>query len=292
MRSLFAPVTALLRREPPDAMMFRWRTVLEAARATSYYQRPSRRPMLDFASSLREQARCSEIPALFPPVELSYFFAHPGEFLNLVAPRPEPQPLHAPWSPLPRVAVLGPWFRLAPPARVFQSLDAEAVERFCPEALAGPMDSLREAARQIENGRLVLPDLRFGVIVFTGIGWPPLTHDDREFLWRVFGVPVTEQLRGFQGELLAHESDCRAGFHLCPENALLEAPGSGELLLTSFVNLRHPVIRLATKLRGEIDPARCGCANGAPRLIHLELKPSRTEGSQTDPEKALIPMLN
>jgi hypothetical protein len=291
MRTLFASVTALLRRDPPDATLARWRSLLEAARRAPYYQRPSRRPLVDFAASLREQNRCGEIPALFPPVELSYFFAHPREFSNRMAPHPEPQPLHAPWNPLPRVAVLGPWFPVAPPARAFDSFDAAAIERYCPEALAGPMDSLREAARQIEKGRLALPDLHFGVIVFSGVGWPPLTLGERDLLWQIFGVPVIEQLRGFQGELLAQESDCRAGFHLCAESALLEAQASGELLLTSFVNLRHPVIRLATRLRADLDSSPCGCAYNTPRLMNLEAMPGRTR-LQTEPEEVLTSMLH
>lgn len=269
MLSVSLPFPKLFRRNAADPETARWRALIEAARATPYYSRAARRVLLDRASLLLANESSAEIPALFAPVDLHYFFSHPREFLNESALRTEPQPLHALWEPQPRVAAIAPWFRLAAPVRVFNSLDPAELERFDPEALAASLDSLRRVATDMRAGLLRLPNLHYGLIVFTGIGWPPLTEEDRDFLWRAAGVPVWEQFRGFQGELLAGESDCRGGLHLSPPTAHLETSENGELLLTSFANLRHPVFRLATGYTAEIDTAPCACIQASRRLLDL-----------------------
>ena len=208
-------------------------------------------------------------PNRTPPVELAEFYGRYQEFRSSTADRPCPQPLQAPWDPLPRVGVVKPWFAVEPPACVVMRPSCQELMDLKPEALAGPVDVLRSVARAVLQTRLRLPSVRFGVLAFAGVSRPALTEADRDLFWRAFEVPVTEQLRGFQGELLAMECERREGLHIVGQAGQWELRGDGELVLTSFENLRYPVVRLATGLHGWFERGRCGCGNRSPRIRML-----------------------
>ncbi len=227
----------------------RWERLVEAARETEYY--------------------LGIDPNKAPPLELADFYRNHKLFERTAAERPPPRPLEVPWQPLPRVVALTPWFAIEPAVWIVMQPSSEALMDLKPEALAGPVDALRTAARAVLQTSLRLPSIRFGIVAFTGVSQDPLTPDDRDLLWRAFEVPVTEQFRGFQGELLAMDCERREGLHVVEEAALWERRTTGELLLTSFENLRHPTVRLGTEINGWIDSARCGCGNKSPRLRML-----------------------
>ncbi|MBZ5608847.1 MAG: hypothetical protein LAP38_11345 [Acidobacteriia bacterium] len=112
-----------------------------------------------------------------------------------------------PMDPAPRTAVLARGFRGSKQVRVFaQGWDSQAA-RFQPASIAAPFDELV---------RLAKLDLRLehSVIVFTYEGQPGLSYDDRELLWRAFGVPVFEQRLGPKNELLAMECEAHSGLHV------------------------------------------------------------------------------
>jgi phenylacetate-coenzyme A ligase PaaK-like adenylate-forming protein len=127
------------------------------------------------------------------------------------------------------------------------------------EVMAAPVGVLMELPR--------MPSPGFGIIAFTGISQQPLTPPIRERLWTAWRVPIFEQFRGFQGELLAAECEAFEGLHFDPDAAAWEERGNGELLNTSLVNLRHPAWRLATGRQGRVEHAACPCGSPLPRVV-------------------------
>jgi hypothetical protein len=85
-------------------------------------------------------------------------------------------------------------------------------------------------------------------------------------MWVAWRAPVFEQFRGFQGELLAWECEAFAGLHFDNEAAVWEER-SGELLVTSLVNLRHPAWRLATGRLGRVEQGACNCGSMLPSIV-------------------------
>jgi len=247
----------------------RLHTVLGAARQTLYYSHPDRRCLFEPAA-----CRIAENPdtALqhFPGVGLSFFHENQHAFLNRAAPRIEARDIAGPWPATPSVTVLEPWFRLNGGTNILTELNLLALRRLAPEALAGPPASLRWLARQAIDGHFILPSLRFGVVVFIGLGAGLLSSEDHDLLWEAFQVPVWTQWRGFAGEILAAEAECRAGLHVVAGNGIFESAGpAGRLHLTSLENLRHPVLRLDTGLAADLQSGRCECGLTTPRLVGL-----------------------
>jgi hypothetical protein len=136
-----------------------------------------------------------------------------------------------PLDPIPRTAVLAEGFEETAQIRVFPQGWCCEAERFRPEVLAGPLNSLLALARdQLE--------LTHGLIVFTYDFEARLSDRDRDLLWQAFGVPVFEQVLGPAEELLATECQAHDGLHVTAE------PGALEL-----------------------DYKSCGCGATTPRLL-------------------------
>ena len=197
-----------------------------------------------------------------PVVELDYFFVHHELFCDLSSPQPEPAALQAYWDPAPKSVALKPWFPLQ--VTTLTEPACEDLQELEPGAIAGPVDVLRGVAQAVEQGRLRLA-ITHGVIAFSGIGRPLLLDADRDLFWRVFQVPLFEQFRGFQGELLASECEKHHGLHVQPGQALWETR-SEELVVTSLGKVRYPVARLATGIQGEIETGACDCGLDTPRV--------------------------
>jgi hypothetical protein len=113
-------------------------------------------------------------------------------------------------------------------------------------ALAAGVPLLRSLAEAIESGNLTLPRVDAAVVAFTGIYHGELTALERDLFWRVFQVPVFEQLLSPDGRILAVECDAHDGMHLLEADAPL--PG----------------------FRAFLDTTPCGCGNSQPRLSRLE----------------------
>jgi hypothetical protein len=122
--------------------------------------------------------------------------------------------LRYPLTPEPRIAV----FDINVSSRRGQFFPrgwtAEQVNAFQPEALAGSLPGLREAANLIESGKLKLPLLTFPVVVFTKPEGGRLSSDELDELWSRLRLPVFEQIRSASGQLLAYECEARDGFHV------------------------------------------------------------------------------
>jgi phenylacetate-coenzyme A ligase PaaK-like adenylate-forming protein len=188
-------------------------------------------------------------------------------FYNSKAQPPGQVALAAPWDPLsPSVAVL-PWFRLASPVRTLMHASVEEVAQSRPAVLAGSVGALRTVAAAVADGAVKIESLEFGVIAFTGLGRPGLTAADRDLFWTAFGVPVFEQFRGFQGELLAYECEGHEALHWNADTAHWERATDGTLVLTSLANLRYPALRLATGVPMEVVEGMCACGRNAARAV-------------------------
>jgi hypothetical protein len=222
----------------------RWQAFRKAALATPYYRH---HPI----------ARASV-------VEQAEFYAHHVEFFNPAAEKPEPVPLSAPWEPPPKALAVLPWFRLLPPVET--TLDLAETPGKGVDVLAAPVRVLAALAAR----RPPLPSPPgYGVVAFTGISHQAIEAADRDLLWAAWRVPVFEQFRGFQGELLAAECEAFEGLHFDPELAVWEERGSEsrELVVTSLLNLRHPAWRLATGRGGRVEHAACACGSTLPRIV-------------------------
>lgn len=57
----------------------------------------------------------------------------------------------------------------------------------------------------------------FAVVVLTGPRYGVLTENDRELIWRRWGVPIYEYLTDRAGRVIARECDAHEGLHICPD---------------------------------------------------------------------------
>jgi hypothetical protein len=152
--------------------------------------------------------------------------------------QPPKAEFHYPAGPAPRTAVLVGWFRESSGIRVYPNGWCREARQFAPAAIAGTWPQLENL---IATGG---QPLERAVIVLTRPGEPLLSVEQRERLWRVFRVPVFEQMIGARGQLLASECDAHDGLHI-------QAPS----FFSSFLPL---------------DPTPCACGQRTPRLIPAE----------------------
>jgi hypothetical protein len=62
---------------------------------------------------------------------------------------------------------------------------------------------------------LELPSLNLAIVVFSAVGPDgALETRHRDLLWKAFGLPVFEQLRGADGRVMARECEVHDGLHL------------------------------------------------------------------------------
>jgi hypothetical protein len=158
--------------------------------------------------------------------------------------------------PLPvpaRLAVVDADFHLATNMKAFAVHDIRGLADYAPEALALPLGSALALADQKLHGRLDLPSLKLAIVVFSSLDLNaagPLGGHHRDLLWKAFGLPVFEQLRGWDGRVFARECEVHDGLHF--EEALLT--------LHSAETLRVP----------------CDCGKETPRLRHLTAAKARS----------------
>jgi len=113
-----------------------------------------------------------------------------------------------------------------------------------------------------------LPSLTIAIVVLTSLADSPLAGHHRDLLWRAFGVPVFEQLRGWDGAVIAKECEVHDGLHIDELAAILQWQ-EDELLVTQLTAFENPILRVRTGLTGEIATGHCECGNETPRLMKL-----------------------
>jgi hypothetical protein len=174
-----------------------------------------------------------------------------------------------PMQPVPRTAILVPWFNHNPwfnqtprfktpgfnktwfnltrfsareTIRVFKNGWSEEAAQFAPAAIAGTWTQLKELARNCQPPAMPAPT--HALVVLHRPGGVPLAADDREWLWRKFGVPIFEQVIGAGGELVAAECEAHEGMHI-----------------------ESPQMRLhEMELAGQVDASPCACGRTTPRV--------------------------
>ena len=173
-------------------------------------------------------------------------------------------PLAYPLEPAPRIALFGPPLSSGGPLRHFSSLDWLEIERFQPEAIAAPWPVFQEILRAphrlttLRRPLLVLSDLSSGLLDAAG----------RDALWNAFGLPVFEQWRGWDHELLAFECEAHDGLHVHMGQCSFDFE-HGLLLVSSFAGLLTQTHRFPTGYSGRIITSRCPCGSPLPRLVDM-----------------------
>jgi hypothetical protein len=180
------------------------------------------------------------------------------------------QPLTATLDLLPHIEP----FRFDDDSRAFLNQRASVLRilplRY-PLPLPKKVDILAAPIQQLRRLAAIPQPYEYPVVAFTGVRHGVLTEADRDLLWRAFRVPVFEQFRGLHGELLAEECEAHDGLHVIGEAAIFERRGQ-ELVVTSLLALRKPVLRVLTGLTGEIERGLCQCGRPGERLIRIATK--------------------
>lgn len=169
-----------------------------------------------------------------------------------------------------RIALLEGGFYADPHIREFTREDTVPMRSYAPEALVAPLDIALWLADQKARGLFDLPSLHTAMVVLTSFDDSPLAEHHRDLLWRAFGVPVFEQLRGWGGAIVAKECEVHDGLHIDGSAAILQLH-EDELLVTQFpatpiTTTSDPIIRVRSGVTGEIVTGICECGAETPRL--------------------------
>lgn len=233
------------------------------------------RPLLAAAglTSVRDIATAGpDLLALLPVARLPKPGPPPSAVSNTNVPPPPPADLFWPVPPPFRTAVLMEGFRESRRTRFFGPQDFGRLRKYAPDALAGPVSALRTLAERLPSRIYWSPRLKHSLMALLVFPQTGITRETRELLWRVFEVPLYAQVLGPSRSLLAWECQAYEGYHVAEHNAVFElVPGlvEPELVVTSLVDLRQPLLRLATGLTARIERSQCGCGLRTPRLVDL-----------------------
>lgn len=157
-----------------------------------------------------------------------------------------------PLQPCPKIAVVCDTLRVASGCRQIPESEEVNLRSVQTETIAAPAS------------RLLSSDLdgwtpTFPMVAFTGIRHGFLDNDDRDQVWRRFGVPVFEQLLDNDGRIFAYECEAHEGLHVDP--LIRYTLSRGELLLDGRPS--GIAMREMTEL--------CGCGQPGARIIHAGL---------------------
>ncbi len=264
-------------RGPAEDRGWKLRAVLLAALDTHFY-----RPLLEsaelgtpesIAGLEPAEAALARLPRVCPPAP----GIDSGALLNGNEPRGPLRELYWPLPPPARTAVLMEGFREhRGMVKVFGDEKRSGWMRFAPEALAGPAPELRRLAELVENRSISIPHPVHSVIAFSLLPQAFLSEEARNLFWRVFKVPVFSEILSPSCEVLAWECEAHQGYHIAGDSAIFEIDHTGgeeELLATSLVDRRRPVLRMATGISGRVEHATCDCGQAGPRLVDVRRKP-------------------
>src|SRR5262245_2084614 len=247
-----------------DVRLNRLRGALLAALGTRAYRERLERAGLATPSRILRLRTIEEALQRLPRVDWREFCSWPADFCNPAAPDPGRLRLLVPAGRRPlRTAVLDHRFVQNEFTRVFLPSRVERIRRFCPEAVAGSMSSLRRLKEKAGDSLTVTHAL----IVFTGLDHGAMSQAERDWLWQIFEVPVFEQCLGLDGRVLAWECEAHSGLHIVDENVVAEPETGSGLIVTSLTDQRHPAIRIVTRIRAELESQACECGLPGVRLM-------------------------
>jgi phenylacetate-coenzyme A ligase PaaK-like adenylate-forming protein len=164
----------------------------------------------------------------------------------------------------------------------------ERLAEFRPTHLTAYASMLHDIARQIEAGRLSLPDLEQVVNISER-----LMPQAREHYKRVFGTPVLDNYSMGECLFLANGCPTSGGMHLNADWAILEVvdennepvpPGvkGAKVLVTNLANDVQPIIRYEIGDIVTMANKLCGCGSNMPLIDHIEGRDSEVLYVQTD----------
>ena len=105
------------------------------------------------------------------------------------------------------------------------------------------------------------------LVVLTSIADAPLADHHRDLLWRSLGLPIFEQLTGWDGTVVARECEVHDGLHVAGDAAIAHIE-DGEFLLTQLT-VDESVLRARTGWTARINTSLCECGRETPRLKNL-----------------------
>jgi hypothetical protein len=125
-----------------------------------------------------------------------------------------------------RIALLETGFRYDRNIREFSPEDLSWMQAYEPEALVLTLGQALSLADRKLRGRVHLPSLSVALVVLTALEDSPLAAHHRDLLWRAFGVPVFEQVRGRDGAVVARECEVHDGLHVVEPAAVRHLTGA------------------------------------------------------------------
>ena len=167
-----------------------------------------------------------------------------------------------------RVAMFEGGFLADGAIRQFAARDASKLQEYVPEALVLPLQLALTLADQKQRRLLELPHLTTAVVVLTSLEDTPLEDHHRTLIWRAFGVPLFEQLQGWDGSVIARECEVHDGLHIEEDAVIFEKAGE-ELVATQLTAFEEPILRARTGVTGTIVTQHCECGAETPRLRNL-----------------------
>jgi hypothetical protein len=225
-----------------------FRRVLEAAAQTDYYRTHLEAARLVETDALNRLRSVEEALRDIPVLEREALIADPSRFRSRLI-----RPAHK----RPDAGLRWLWNRKR-------------------ESIAGPISALRCLAVEVMTGRAPVPVGARRLMVQTSLIETSLGDRDRDLLWQAFELPVFEELRGLDGELLASECEAHSGLHPEPDSVFLEpAPAPSGLLLTSLAATGYPTLRLRVHLSSVPTPFGCDCGSRVELLEWFQALPAR-----------------
>lgn len=158
--------------------------------------------------------------------------------------------------PLPgahRIAVVGARLRHERRVRSYPHWRTPELEAWRPQALAGHRSELFAIGELRRRQFIPLKDLGFPLVVLSSLREGPLSSEERDRLWTLYGLPIYEQIRSVDEVLLGWECDAKDGWHLA-----LNASAEPKLTLERV---------RAAGWQGRQVQDRCGCGESCLRLV-------------------------
>lgn len=158
--------------------------------------------------------------------------------------------------PLPgaqRIAVVGTRMRAERRVRSYPHWRTPELEAWRPQALAGHRSELFAIGELRRKQFIPLKDLDFPLIVLSSLREGPLTSEEHDRLWSLYGLPIYEQIRSVEEVLLGWECDAKDGWHLA-----LNSSAEPKL---SLERIR------AASWQGRQIQDRCACGETCLRLV-------------------------
>ena len=166
-----------------------------------------------------------------------------------------------------RIALIEADFHVAPNMKYVAADDLRSLIAYDPAALVSPPGPALLLADQKLRGLISLPNLSLAIVILSSPSSGdagPLAAHHRDLLWKAFGLPVFEQLRGWDGRVFARECEVHDGLHVDTNSCMAECDGT-ELI----------VMGIATGLSADIEDAQCECGLETPRLCRLTASRAR-----------------